>query len=151
MTLQQQIRDGIKQAMLSKDSVRLNVLRGLVSAFTNELVAQKRKPQEELNDEEALNVIKRSVKQRKDSIDQFKAGGRDDLVASEESELAILQTFLPATMSKDAIRAIAEKKKAELGVTDKSKMGVFMGAVMKELKGQADGADVKEVIESLFN
>ncbi len=151
MTLQQQIRDGIKQAMLSKDSVRLNVLRGLVSAFTNELVAQKRKPQEELNDEEALNVIKRSVKQRKDSIDQFKAGRRDDLVASEESELAILQTFLPATMSKDAIRAIAEKKKAELGVTDKSKMGVFMGAVMKELKGQADGADVKEVIESLFN
>lgn len=151
MTLQQQIRDGIKQAMLSKDSVRLNVLRGLVSAFTNELVAQKRKPQEELNDEEALNVIKRSVKQRKDSIDQFKAGGRDDLVASEESELAILQTFLPATMSKDAIRAIAEKKKAELGVTDKSKMGVFMGAVMKELKCQADGADVKEVIESLFN
>lgn len=111
MTLQQQIRDGIKQAMLSKDSVRLNVLRGLVSAFTNELVAQKRKPQEELNDEEALNVIKRSVKQRKDSIDQFKAGGRDDLVASEESELAILQTFLPATMSKDAIRAIAEKRK----------------------------------------
>lgn len=150
MTLQQQIRDGIKQAMLAKDSVRLNVLRGLVSAFTNELVAQKRKPQEELNDEEALSVIKRSVKQRKDSIDQFKAGGREDLVASEEAELAILQTFLPATMSKDAIRVIAEKKKAELGVTDKSKMGMFVGAVMKELKGQADGADVKEVIESLF-
>lgn len=150
MTLQQQIRDGIKQAMLAKDSVRLNVLRGLVSAFTNELVAQKRKPQEELNDEEALNVIKRSVKQRKDSIDQFRAGGREDLVASEEAELAVLQTFLPATMSKDAIRAIAEKKKVELGVTDKSKMGVFMGAVMKELKGQADGADVKEVVESLF-
>ncbi len=150
MTLQQKIRDGIKEAMLAKDSVRLNVLRGLLSAFTNELVAQKRKPQEELGDEDALNVIKRNVKQRKDSIDQFKAGGRADLVASEEAELAILQTFLPETMSKDAIRAIAEKKKAELGVTDKSKMGVFMGAVMKELKGQADGADVKEVIESLF-
>ncbi len=150
MTLQQQIRDGIKHAMLAKDSVRLNVLRGLISAFTNELVAQKRKPQEELNDEEAINVIKRNVKQRKDSIEQFKAGGREDLVASEEAELSILQTFLPATMSKEAIREIAEKKKAELGVTDKSKMGVFMGAVMKELKGQADGADVKEVIESMF-
>ncbi len=150
MAIQQQIRDGIKEAMLSKNSVKLNVLRGLVSAFTNELVAQKRKPQEELNDEEALNVIKRSVKQRKDSIDQFKAGGREDLVASEEAELAILQTFLPATMSKEAIREIAEKKKAELGITDKSKMGIFMGAVMKELKGQADGADVKEVVESLF-
>ncbi len=150
MAIQQQIRDGIKEAMLSKNSVKLNVLRGLVSAFTNELVAQKRKPQEELNDEEALNVIKRSVKQRKDSIDQFKAGGREDLVASEEAELAILQTFLPETMSKEAIREIAEKKKAELGITDKSKMGIFMGAVMKELKGQADGADVKEVVESLF-
>jgi uncharacterized protein YqeY len=150
MTLQQKIREGIKEAMLAKDSVRLNVLRGLVSAFTNELVAQKRKPQEELSDEEAINVIKRNVKQRKDSIDQFRAGGREDLATSEEAELSILQTFLPATMSKDLIREVAEKKKIELGINDKSKMGVFMGAVMKELRGQADGADVKEVIEDLF-
>lgn len=151
MSLQQQIQGGIKGAMLAKDKVQLNVLRGLVTAFVNEVVAQKRKPQEELSDEDALKVISRAVKQRKDSIEQFKAGGREDLVVSEEAELAILQTFLPTMMSRDEIRAVAEKKRAELEVTDKSKLGIFMGAVMKELKGKADGADVKEVIEAMFS
>ncbi len=150
MTLQQKIQGEIKGAMLAKDKVRLNVLRGLVTAFVNEVIAQKRKPQDDLADEDALNVIRRGVKQRKDSIEQFKAGGRADLVASEEAELTILQTFLPATMNKDDIRAVAEKKRIELGVTDKSKLGIFMGAVMKELKGKADGADVKEVVEAMF-
>ncbi|MSR73056.1 GatB/YqeY domain-containing protein [Candidatus Parcubacteria bacterium] len=150
MTLQQKIRGEIKGAMLAKDKVRLNVLRGLVTAFVNEVIAQKRKPQEELVDEDALNVIRRGVKQRKYSIEQFKAGGRADLVASEEAELTILQTFLPATMSKEDIRAVAEKKRAEMGITDKSKLGIFMGTVMKELKGKADGADVKEVVEAMF-
>ncbi len=150
MTLQQKIQGEIKGAMLAKDKVRLNVLRGLVTAFVNEVIAQKRKPQDDLADEDALNVIRRGVKQRKDSIEQFKAGGRADLVASEEAELTILQTFLPATMSKEDIRAVAEKKRIELGVTDKSKLGIFMGAVMKELKGKADGADVKEVVEAMF-
>ena len=126
------------------------MLRGLVTAFVNEVIAQKRKPQDDLADEDALNVIRRGVKQRKDSIEQFKAGGRADLVASEEAELTILQTFLPATLSKEDIRAVAEKKRIELGVTDKSKLGIFMGAVMKELKGKADGADVKEVVEAMF-
>ncbi len=150
MALHQQIKDQIKEAMLAKDSVRLTVLRGLSSAMTNELVATKRKPDELLTDEEAISVIRRQVKQRKDSIEQFRKGGREDLAAAEEAELKILEVYLPQLMSPDEIRKIAEAKKAELGVTDKSKMGIFMGAVMKELKGRADGATVKEIIESMF-
>ena len=150
MAIQQQIRDEIKKAMLAKEALRLEVMRGLLAAFTNELVATKRTPQEPLPDEDALKVIKRAANQRKDSIEQFEKGNRKDLAEKERAELAIIETFLPKMMGKDEIRKVAEAKKAELGVTDKSKMGIFMGAVMKELKGQADGADVKEVVESLF-
>ncbi len=150
MSLQAQIRDGIKQSMLAKDTVRTGVLRGLVAGFTNELVAKGRKPQDELTDDEVLAVIKRQVKQRKDSIEQFEKGGRADLAETEKGELAILETFLPASTSKEEIRKVAEAKKAEMNVTDKAKAGILVGAVMKELKGQADGGEVKEVVESLF-
>ncbi len=150
MTIQEQIREEIKKAMFAKDQLRLETMRGLLAAFTNELVATKRTPQEPLPDEDALKVIKRASNQRKDSIDQFEKGGRKELADKERAELAIIETFLPKMISKDEIRKIAEAKKAELGATDKSKMGVFMGAVMKELKGRADGAEVKEVVESLF-
>ena len=151
MSIQQTMRDGIKAAMIAKDAVKLTVLRGLITSFTNESVAKGKTPQDELADEDAVAVIKRAVKQRKDSIDQFTKGNRLDLVVNEEAELKILETFLPQTMSKEDIKKIAEAKKTELNVTDKAGMGKFMGALMKDLKGQADGNDVKEVVESLFN
>lgn len=136
--------------MLAKDSVRLNALRNLSAAFTNELVAKMRKPNEELGDEDAIAVIRRLAKQRKDSIEQFEKAGRNDLVAEEKSELSILETYLPQMMSRDAIKPIAESKKAELGITDKSGVGKLMGALSKELKGKADGADIKAVVDALF-
>ena len=151
MSLHKDIHSKIKDAMIAKDTVRLTVLRGLVSAFTNELVAKGKKPQDELPDEDALNVIKRAVKQRKDSIDQFTKGNRMDLVANEEAELKILTTFLPQMMSKDDIKKIAEAKKAEMNITDKAGLGKFMGVLMKEFKGKADGDEVKKVVEELFN
>src|SRR3989344_3803247 len=137
--IQKNISEQIKQAMLAKNVLRLNVLRGLSSAFVNELVAQKKKPQEKLPDEDVLNVIRRAIKQRKDSIEQFKKGGREDLVKSEEDELAILQIYLPQMMSIDEIKKVVETKKIELCVTDKSKVGPLMSVTMKELKGKADG------------
>jgi uncharacterized protein YqeY len=151
MSIQQEMRDGIKAAMIAKDTVRLTVLRGLISAFTNESVAKGKTPQDELADDDAVAVIKRAVKQRKDSIDQFTKGNRMDLVENENAELKILETFLPKMMSKEDIKKIAEAKKEELNVTDKAGMGKFMGALMKEFAGKADGNDVKEVVESLFN
>lgn len=150
MSLQEQIKGEIKTAMMAKDTVKLTVVRGLATAFMNELVATKRTPQDMLTDEEASAVIRRAVKQRKDSIEQFNAAGRPELAESEQAELAVLETYLPSMMSVDEIRPIAEAKKAELGITDKSKVGMLMSAVMKDLKGKADGADVKTVVESLF-
>lgn len=150
MSLQETIKGQLKEAMMAKDTVRLTVIRGLMTAFMNELVATNRTPQDALTDEEAQAVIRRAVKQRKDAIQQYTDAGRPELAESEQAELSILDTYLPQMMSKDEIRTIAEAKKAELGIDDKSKVGMLMSTLMKELKGKADGGDVKEVAESLF-
>lgn len=150
MGLHMTIKSGIQDAMRAKEVLRLSVLRSLSAAFTNENVAQKRSPDAELSDEEAFAVVKRLAKQRREAAEQFHKGGRKELAAQEEKELAILETFLPRMMGKDEIRKIAEAKKLELGITDKMKLGMFVGTLMKELKGKADGNDVKEVVESLF-
>lgn len=151
MSIENNIQEALKEAMKNKDELRLSVMRNIKAACTNELVAKGMTPQSEVSDDLAMGVIKRLAKQRKDSIEQFRSGGREDLAAREEAELSILETLLPKMMSQDEIRPIAENKKAELGVEDKSKMGILIGAVMKELGGQADGGDVKSVVESLFN
>jgi uncharacterized protein len=150
MSLHTQIKDQIKEAMKAKDQVRLGVVKGLVANFINELVKLERKPDGELTDEEVLNVIRRAVKQRKDSIEQFTAGGRPELAESEQAELVILETYLPAQMGREEVVKIAEAKKQELGVTDKSKAGMLMGALMKELKGKVDGDTVKSVVDELL-
>ncbi len=144
------IKDGIREAMKARNVLKLTVLRGLSSAFTNENVAKKRKPDELLNDEEALLVISREAKKRKDSIEQFKNGGREDLAENETAELAILQEFLPKLMSMEEIKKVVEAKIRELGVSDKTGIGRLMGVLMAELRGKADGGDVKKVVESVL-
>lgn len=150
MSLQQTIKDSTKDAMKARDSVRVTVLRGLSTAFVNELVAKGQTPQSEISDEDALNVIKRASKQRKDALDQYTKGGREDLADIEKAELAIIEEFLPTLMSQDEIRPIVEAKIAELEVTDKSGAGKLIGALMRDLNGKADGGDVKAVVDDLL-
>jgi len=150
MALIDHIKDELKQAMRDKNQVTLTTLRGLTAAFTNELVATGKTPQDTIDDALAMMVIKRQAKQRKDAIEQFVSGGREDLAQDERAELEVLEQFLPETMSQDEIRVIAEAKKSALGIADKSGMGQLMGALMAELKDKADGGDVKAVADSLF-
>jgi hypothetical protein len=150
MELHTKIKEELKTAMKAHDEVKLRTVRSMLTAFTNELVATGKKPQDVLDDAGVLSVIKRLAKQRKDSISQFEAGGRTDLATIEKDELAVLESYLPQMMSQDEIRPIVEKKIAELGAVDKSKMGMLIGSLMKELQGKADGADVKAVVESLL-
>ena len=172
MSLHQDIKDQIKEAMKARDTVRLGVIRGLVASFTNELISLKRMPDGELSNQEALNIIGRAVKQRKDSIEQFTKGRREDLADNERSELRVLETYLPPQMPREEVMKIAKAKIAKMGVVDpstdshsspsdartsesrtgqaKSKTGMFMGALMKELKGKADGDIVKSVVEELL-
>lgn len=150
MTIHEQIKENIKKYMIAKNELNLSVTRGISTAFTNELVATKRTPQDRLTDEEAIAVITRLSKQRKESIFQFNNGGRADLAANEEKELLILQEFLPTMMPFEDVQKLAEAKKAELGIADATKKGMLMGALMKDLKGKADGDDVKKAVDLLF-
>jgi uncharacterized protein len=150
MSLQTDIKAQMIEAMKAKDQVRLGVIRGLMTAFTNELVAKGKKPDEELSDDDALAVISRAVKQRKDSIEQFEKGGRTDLAEAEKAELVILQAYLPAQMSREEIIQYVQNKAASENVTV-DKKNQFMGMLMKELKGKADGMVVKEAVDSLFS
>ena len=151
MAIHETLKKSIPDALRAHDEVKLRTLRSLVTAMTNEVVAKKRKPDEYLTDDEALAVIKRAVNQRKDSIEQFEKASRNDLVEPEKLELAILESYLPAMMSRDEILVIAKAKMAELGVSGKADAGKFTGALMKELKGKADGGDVKAVVDSLLS
>lgn len=150
MDLHTTIKEQLKESMKAKDAVRLRTVRSMLTAFTNELVATGHKPQDVLDDAGVLGVIKRLAKQRKESIVQYEAAGRTDLSEPEKEELVVLESYLPTLMSMDEIRPIAKAKMDELGITDKAKMGMLVGNVMKELQGKADGADVKKVVEELF-
>jgi uncharacterized protein YqeY len=150
MTLHESLRESLKEAMKAKDAVKLRTVRSIITACTNELVATGKTPQDMLDDTNTLTVIKRLAKQRKESIHAYESNGRPELAVPEKEELAVLESYLPTLMTQEQIRPMAEAKKAELGVTDKSKMGILVGAVMKDLAGQADGGDVKAVVESLF-
>jgi len=151
MPLQRKIKDDLKTAMMAKDQLQMTVIRGVISAVTNELISKGKSASDELPDEEVLTLLKRGVKQRKDAIEQYKKGNREDLAANEQAEIAVLEKYLPKTMSREEIKPIAIKTKEKLGISDRSKIGQFIGALMKELKGKADGSDVKIVAESLFD
>jgi len=148
MIIHENIKEQIKTAMREHDVLRLEVLRGLQSAFSYELIAKKSKDLL-LKDTDVLAIIKKGVKQRKDSIEQFEKGNRKDLVKKEKAEMEILNEFLPVSMSKDEIKKIVDKKIKTDGMPDAKKMGQFMGIIMKELKGKADGDDVKNVLDGL--
>lgn len=146
--MQENIKAEIKKAMLARDAVRLGALRMVLAAFTNELVTQGHPPTDPLSDDDCIKVVKRLAKQRKDSMEQFTAGGRPELAEDEKNELAILEELLPAQMSEADIET-AVKAKLSAEPLDPTKKGQFVGVMMKELGGNADGALVKSVIDKL--
>jgi uncharacterized protein YqeY len=146
--MQETIKAALKPAMIAKDAVRVGTLRMIMSAFTNELVTQGHPPTDPLSDADCIKVIKKLSKQRKDSIEQFIAGGRPELADDEKNELTILEEFLPAQMSEADIEARVAAKLAASPL-DPTKKGQFVGTMMKELGDTADGAVVKAVIDRL--
>ncbi len=153
------IKEQIKEALRAKDTIRLDTLRGLSALITNEMInspaSKPGKPSTEfLSDEKVLALIKKSAKQRKDSIEQFTNGGREDLANKEKAELIILEAFMPRMMSKQEIRVVAHSRleaiKSQSNFDPKSP-GKVVGLIMKELAGKADGSDVKSVVEDLLS
>ena len=142
MKLQQKITQDLKTALKEKDAITLSVLRMLNSAIFNESVAKKKKDKG-LIDQEIIQVISRQIKQRKDSIEQYSKGGRNDLVKAEKQELGILEKYMPEQMSEDEVREVVK------GAIDSGldALGPLMGKVMGELKGKADGGVVKRILD----
>lgn len=150
MTLQDTIKEELKNAMRVKDKLRMDVLRSLLAGFVNEVVAQGQKPDTPITDDMALKVIKKLLKQRKEAGQQFKAGGRDDLAEKELKEAEIIEEFMPEQMSEDEIKVIAQGCMQETDASAKSDFGKVMPCVMKKVEGRADGSTVKAVLESLL-
>jgi uncharacterized protein len=145
MSLITTIGDELKAAMKSGDAKKRDTLRYLQSALKNTAI-EKRVSVAELSDTAVQDVVKRLVKQRKDSIDQYRAGGRADLVANEEAELAIISVYLPVQLSREATVTLVDRVVASLGTVTAKDMGRIMGMVMTEAAGQADGALVRELV-----
>lgn len=150
MNLYETILTHLKEAMKSGDTVKRDTLRLLQSAVKNTAI-EKRKTPAEFSDEEVLDVIRRLVKQYKDSIEQYRAGNRADLVSKEETELNVLSVYLPQAMAEEELRVLVETALKEAGITAKSQMGQAMGIVMKKVAGRADGNDVRRIVESLLS
>ena len=147
MSIQQQILADLKQAMKDKDKDRLNVLRSLKSKILEKEISERKDGEATLTDEQVIEVLMKAAKQRKESIEQFREGGREDLVAREQQELEVIESYLPEMLTEEEIRDIARQKIDELGAENMADMGKVMGALMSELKGQAEGSLVSKVVK----
>ncbi|MFA6193346.1 MAG: GatB/YqeY domain-containing protein [Parcubacteria group bacterium] len=145
--LHQQIEADLKSALKSGEKEKTGVLRFLISAIKNHQIEVKTKDEEYLKDEEVIAVIRRQVKQRKDSIAEYEKGGRQELADKEKAEMTILENYLPAQAGVEKIREVVKAKMQELSIADKSGFGKLMGAAMAQLKDEADGDAVKKVVE----
>ncbi|MBU1166958.1 GatB/YqeY domain-containing protein [Patescibacteria group bacterium] len=138
-----QINQEIKEAMKAKETAKLSTLRMLLSDVKN----KKIELQKDLTDEDIQKVVKSVVKQRKDSIESYSSGGRDDLVKKEEAEIKVLEDYLPEEMDDASLEKIVDEVVAETGASSMKDMGQVMGKVMGKVSGEADGNRVKEVVQ----
>jgi len=135
----------LKEAMKSGNTEKRDTLRLLQSALKNHAI-DTRAPAEELSETDIETVIKKLVKQRKDSITQYREGGREDLVAQEELELTILSAYLPAEMSDESLNELIESVLAENSINDKADLGKATGMVMKKAGGAVSGDRVRDML-----
>jgi len=144
--LKRKLTDDLKQALREGDKVRRSAIRLVMAAIKNAEIAR----QASLEDTDILGVIAKEVRQRKESIEAFKQGNRQDLVAQEEAELAILEQYLPRQMTREEIMAEAHRVIAEVGAQGLSDKGKVMPQLIAQLKGKADGREINEVVTELL-
>jgi uncharacterized protein YqeY len=144
MTLQQRIESAMREAMLARDIRRVGTLRMAMAAFQNRRIELGR----DLTDEDVVDVLSKQMKLRRESIEHFKAAGRDAMVQVEEEESAIIAEFLPQQLSADELAAIVDAAIAETGASSPAEMGSVMGRVTPQTKGRADGKAVAELVRA---
>ncbi|MDP5273089.1 GatB/YqeY domain-containing protein [Chengkuizengella axinellae] len=146
MSLIEKLNADMKQAMRDKEKLKLTVIRMIRSAIKDIEINERRTP----DDNDALAVITRELKQRKDSLQEFKNAGRDDLVEKLEAEINIINEYLPQQLSEEEIIEIVQQTIQEVGASSKADMGKVMGALMPKVKGRADGKLVNQAVQKLL-
>ena len=146
MSFKERLADDLKEAMRERDERRRSVLRMTISALHNAEIAAGR----ELDEGDELAVLGKEAKQRRDSIEEFRKAGRQDIVDKEEAELAILTAYLPQQVSRDEIAEAARQVIQETGASGARDIGKVMPALMQRFRGRADGKDVNEVVRELL-
>ena len=144
--LRDQLREDVRTAMRAKDALRRDTIRLLQAAIKNADIEQRG----EVGDAVVLTIIQKQLRQRQDSIEQFEAGGREDLADRERAEIGVLEAYLPAQMDRDAIMAAAQAVVARTGASGPGDKGKVMGPLMGQLRGKADGRLVNEVVGELL-
>ncbi len=144
--LKEKLKGDLKDAMKSKDTVKRDTIRFLMSALKQVEVDERK----ELSDEDIIKIIQKSAKQREDSMTQYKNAGRDDLYQKELNELNILKSYLPAQLSDDELKKIVKNTIVKTGATSLKDIGKVMGAVIKECAGKADGKRINIIVKELL-
>lgn len=142
-TIQDKMDDDYKAAFKAKNTDIYIALRPVLSLLKQTSIDRRK----ELTNEEIIELLRTEVKKRKDVMEQFKQGGREDLITQTENEIKQIEVYLPAQMNDDELRGIVAATKDAVGATSKADMGKLMGAVMGKVKGKADGAKVKAMVE----
>lgn len=147
MSLRERIDADYKEAMKARDAVRISVLRLLRSAIHNEEINRQRP----LTEDEVLGVIQSEVRKRKESIEAFAQGGRQDLVDRESAELAVLESYLPQALTREELVALVQETIREVGALSLRDMGKVMAVLMPKVRGRADGREVNELVRQMLS
>ena len=147
MSIQDKIISDIKEAMKAKEQDKLRVLRSLKAKLMEKEISERKGGEAKLSDDQAVEVLMKAAKQRKESIEQFEDGGRDDLAENEKKELKIIEAYLPEMMSEEEVREVVKEKIEQLGASGMQDMGKVMGPLMGQLKGKADGSVVSKLVK----
>jgi hypothetical protein len=148
MSLKDRISEDIKTAMKSKDKVRLETVRSIKKVLLEKEVSLRPQGQESLTESQEIEILAQQAKQRRESIEQYRQAGRDDLAEKEAQELAIIETYLPGQLSDEEIAAVVDEVIASVGATSAKDMGKVMGPVMQQLKGRAEGQKIQALVKA---
>ena len=147
MSLKEKILDDLKTSMKAKESDKTRVLRSIKAKILEKEISERKDGESTLSDDQIVQVLMKAAKQRKESIDQFKEGGRNDLVEKEEMELTLIEKYLPEMMSEEEIRVAVKNQIEQMNATSMADMGKVMGSLMGKLKGKAEGSIISRIVK----
>jgi len=151
MSLKDRISEEIKIAMKAKDKIRLETVRSIKKVLLEKEVSLRPQGQESLTEDQEIEVLAQLAKQRRDSIEQYRQAGGNDLAETEAQELAIIEEYLPGQLSDEEVGAVVDEIIASLGATSVKDMGKVMGQVMQQLKGRAQGQKIQAMVKAKLN